>query len=202
MGLDPDPEAFLACVVSRLTDQKGLDLLLDALPGLMADGGQLALLGTGDPGLEAAFSTAAVQFPGRVGVRIGYDEPLSHVLIAGADAILVPSRFEPCGLTQFYGLRYGTIPVVARTGGLADSIIDANQAALEAGVATGIVFWPVDVGGVREGLRRATTLFADKPIWNRMVQNALRHPVGWERSAAQYDAVYRSALGRRETGAS
>ncbi|MBM6593645.1 glycogen synthase GlgA [Microvirga pudoricolor] len=202
MGLDPDPEAFLTCVVSRLTDQKGLDLLLGALPDLMADGGQVALLGTGDPSLEAAFSTAAVQFPGRVGVRIGYDEPLSHVLIAGADAILVPSRFEPCGLTQFYGLRYGTIPVVARTGGLADSIIDANQAALEAGVATGIVFSPIDAGGVRDGLRRAAALFADKPIWNRMVQNALRHPVGWERSAAQYDAVYRSALGIRAIDAS
>ena len=127
----------LFCVVSRLTRQKGLDLLLEILPRLLARGASLALLGSGDADLERAFLAAAGDHPGRVGAVVGWDEPLSHLMQAGADAIVVPSRFEPCGLTQLYGLRYGTLPVVARTGGLADTVIDANEAALRAGVATG-----------------------------------------------------------------
>ncbi|MFB1026305.1 MAG: glycogen/starch synthase, partial [Octadecabacter sp.] len=120
----------LFCVVSRLTSQKGLDMLLDCLPDLVAQGGRLALLGTGDPQLERAFVDASNRYRGSVGTIIGYDETLSHLIQAGSDAILIPSRFEPCGLTQLYGLRYGTLPVVARTGGLADTVIDANDAAL------------------------------------------------------------------------
>src|SRR6201991_4727818 len=114
LGLGPRPDAPVFGIVSRLTSQKGLDLLLGALPGLLKQGGQLALQGAGDPALEAAFTAAAKANPGQVAVRIGYDEAFAHRLIAGADAILVPSRFEPCGLTQLYGLRYGTVPVVRR----------------------------------------------------------------------------------------
>ncbi|MBS0559047.1 MAG: glycogen synthase GlgA [Proteobacteria bacterium] len=189
-GLDPDPAALLACVVSRLTDQKGLDLLAEALPVLLDGGGQLALLGSGVAEMEDAFHALAAAHPGRVSVRIGYDEALSHRLVAGADAIVVPSRFEPCGLTQLIGLRYGTIPIVARTGGLADSVIDANVAALQAGVATGFVFEPVDAEGMRHALRRALAAFADRTAWRGMIQAAMRQPVGWTRSAAQYRALY------------
>jgi len=189
-GLDPDPAALLACVVSRLTDQKGLDLLAEALPVLLDGGGQLALLGSGMAEMEAQFGALAAAHPGRVSVRIGYDEALSHRMVAGADAIVVPSRFEPCGLTQLIGLRYGTIPIVARTGGLADSVIDANVAALRAGVATGFVFEPVDAEGLRHALRRALAAFADRASWRGMMQAAMRQPVGWSRSAAQYRALY------------
>src|SRR5690606_12288492 len=115
----------LAIVVSRLTDQKGIDLLPEVVPDFIRAGGGLIVLGSGDPGLEAAVLGLQAQFPGRVAVRIGYDEALSHRLFQGADAVLVPSRFEPCGLTQMYGLRYGTLPVVAATGGLADTVIGA-----------------------------------------------------------------------------
>jgi starch synthase len=194
MGLDEDADAFLTCVVSRLTDQKGLDLLAARLSQLVNAGGQLALLGTGAPDLEAMFTAAAGRYPGRVGVRIGYDEPLSHLLLTGADAILVPSRFEPCGLTQLYGLRYGTIPVVARTGGLADSVIDANVAAIEADAATGIVFDPINAEGLGRALSRAIELFGAPEVWNSMVQAAMAQPVGWERSARRYSALYEAVV--------
>jgi starch synthase len=194
MALDADPAAFLACVVSRLTEQKGIDLLIDALPSLVAMGGQLALLGTGSREIETAFQAAASRYPGRVGVRIAYDEPLSRQLIAGCDAILVPSRFEPCGLTQMYGLRYGTIPVVARTGGLADSVIDANEAALRAGVATGFVFDPADPDGLERALARAATLFRDADSWRALIRTAMSQQVDWSSASKRYEALYRSAL--------
>jgi starch synthase len=192
MGLDRDPAALLACVVSRLTGQKGLDLLAETLPLFVEMGGQLALLGTGTPDLELLFAGAAERYRGRVGVRIAYDEALSHQIIAGADAIVVPSRFEPCGLTQLYGLRYGTIPIVARTGGLADSVIDANAAAIEAGVATGIVFHPIDAAALLHALGRAFELFREPSAWQGMIRAAMRQPVGWARSAARYKALYDS----------
>ena len=121
-------------------------MLADVVDGIVATGGKLAVLGSGDPALEGALLAAAARHRGRVGVVIGYDEALSHLMQGGCDAILIPSRFEPCGLTQLYGLRYGCVPVVARTGGLADTIIDANEAAISAGVATGFQFAP-DNGG-------------------------------------------------------
>jgi starch synthase len=140
------------------------------------------------------FTAAAARYPGRVGVRIAYDEPLSHLLLAGSDAIMVPSRFEPCGLTQLYGLRYGTIPIVARTGGLADSIIDANTAAAEAGVATGILFDPIDAEGLGHALSRAFELFTDGVSWKNLVRAAMKQPVGWSRSALRYRALYDAVL--------
>jgi len=180
----------LCVVVSRLSDQKGLDLLLQALPALIDNGGQLALLGSGDSRLENAWLTAAAQHPGRVAVRIGYDETLSHRMFAGADAVLVPSRFEPCGLTQLYGLRYGALPVVARTGGLADTVIHANRAALAAGCATGITHQPGDVPALEGALRHLCDLYAERPVFQRLQRNAMKHPVGWEASAPVYAALY------------
>lgn len=195
LGLAVEPKALLACVVSRLTHQKGMDLLIEALPGFLAKGGQLALLGSGDPGLEAAYAGLAAAHPGRVGCVFGYDEPLSHLFQGGSDAILVPSRFEPCGLTQLYGLRYGTLPIVARTGGLADTVIDANHAALAVGAATGIQIAPLTAPVLAAALDRALALFAAEAPWRAMRQAAMRQPVGWRVPAERYAALYRRLAG-------
>ena len=197
-ALDPANDGPLFCVVSRLTEQKGLDLLLDVVPGLVARGAKLAVLGSGDKRLEAGFIAAAQQHTGSVGVIIGYDEPLAHMLQGGSDAILIPSRFEPCGLTQLYGLRYGTIPVVARTGGLADTVIDANLAAITADCATGIQFAPITAPALDQAIDRTCELYRQPAIWNGMVRRAMSHPVGWDSSAQTYLSVYRDLLGEKE----
>jgi starch synthase len=189
MGLGDIPGP-LAIVVSRLTDQKGIDLLPGAIPDFIGLGGGLAVLGSGDPRLEAAVQTLARKHPGRVAVRIGYDEGLSHRMFAGADAVLVPSRFEPCGLTQMYGLRYGTIPVVAATGGLADTVVTASPMALAAGAATGITFHPTDGLALTQALRRLAALYANRDLWRGMQRAAMAAPVGWEASSAAYAALY------------
>ncbi len=187
-GLDvPGP---LAIVVSRLTDQKGIDLLPQVIPDFVAGGGGLVVLGTGDPALEGAMRGLAATYPQRVAVTIGYDEVLSHQLFAGADAVLVPSRFEPCGLTQMYGLRYGTLPVVAAVGGLADTVISATPAALGAGVATGITFQPTDAMAFGQALDRLLALYADQKLWAKCQANAMAQDVGWDASAAKYAALY------------
>jgi len=180
----------LAIVVSRMGDQKGIDLIAAVLPDFIAGGGGLVVLGSGDPGLEAMMRALAQHHPGRVAVRIGYDEALSHRMFAAGDAVLVPSRFEPCGLTQMYGLRYGTLPVVAAVGGLADTVITANPAALAAGVATGITFQPTDAVAFGQALRRLLALYADPARWRQVQRNAMRQPVGWQASAAAYGALY------------
>jgi starch synthase len=188
LGLDvPGP---LAIIVSRLTDQKGIDLIPAVIANFVAAGGGLAVLGSGDPALEAQMRGLQDRFPGRVAVRIGYNEPLSQRLFAGGDAVLVPSRFEPCGLTQMYGLRFGTLPVVSAVGGLADTVITANPAALSAGVATGITFHPTDAPAFDLAMQNLITLHADTETWAQMMANAMRHPVGWEQSAARYAALY------------
>jgi starch synthase len=177
-------------VVSRLAGQKGLDLLLAALPQLVRTGGSLVLLGSGDRALEDAFARAAREHAGRLGVRLGYDEALAHRMYAGADAIIVPSRFEPCGLTQLYAMRYGALPLVARTGGLADTVIDANDAAIRAGVATGFQFARGSVEALTDAIQRAADCFGDRKLWQRMQRNAMRHPSGWDASAARYRDLY------------
>ncbi|MGJ5617759.1 glycogen synthase GlgA [Sulfitobacter sp. MF3-043] len=187
----------LFCVISRLTFQKGLDMLLDRLPHLVSLGGRLAVLGSGEPALERAFIDASNRYAGSVGTKIGYDEALSHLIQAGSDAIVIPSRFEPCGLTQLYGLRYGTLPVVARTGGLADTVIDANEAAMLADCATGIQFAPINATMLGNAISRACTLFANQKAWAAMMRRAMRHPVGWDLSAAAYLDVYRAARDSR-----
>jgi starch synthase len=184
------------CVVSRLTWQKGIDLVIDAADEIVRHGGKLAVLGSGDPVLEAGMRAAAERHPGRVAIVFGYDEPLSHLMQAGADAILIPSRFEPCGLTQLYGLRYGCVPVVGRTGGLADTIIDANGAALAAGAATGIQFSPIDRHGFGQALRRAFRLFEDKAAWRRIQKTAMSADVSWQTGAGQYASLYKTLINR------
>ena len=187
----------LFCVISRLTSQKGLDMLLACLPDLVAQGGKLALLGAGEKELERAFVEASNRYSGSVGVIIGYDEALSHLLQGGSDAILIPSRFEPCGLTQLYGLRYGTLPVVARTGGLADTIIDANEAAMAANCATGFQFAPINATMLGQAIARACDIFRQPKVWAGMMRRAMRHPVGWDQSAEAYHAIYASLIDKR-----
>ena len=187
----PADESPLICMISRLTEQKGIDLVATGIDAIVAAGARLVVLGTGDAGLENALRVGAQRHPNRVAVRVGYDEGLSHLLQGGCDAILVPSRFEPCGLTQLYGLRYGCVPVVARVGGLADTVIDANDAALKAGVATGVQFGDVSHEGLLEAVRRTVRLYAQPEVWQRMQINGMRADVGWQASAAEYAALYR-----------
>ena len=194
LGLAPRADAPVFGVVSRLTSQKGLDLVLGALPGLLRRGGQLALQGAGDAALEAAFLAAAKAHPGEVAVRIGYDEALAHRLIAGADAILVPSRFEPCGLTQLYGLRYGTLPVVRRVGGLADTVVDASDDALQADRATGFTFDAATPAALDAALQRASTLYAQPERWRRLMARAMAQDFSWDGAAQKYVALYRDLI--------
>ena len=185
----------LAIVVSRLTGQKGIDLIPAVMPDFIAAGGGLVVLGSGDPALEGAMQGLCARYPGRVGLRIGYNETLSHRIFAGGDAVLVPSRFEPCGLTQMYGLRYGTLPVVAAVGGLADTVIHANPAAISARVATGITFHPTDVNAFATALRQLVALHANNSLWVKVQRNAMKQEVGWDQSAAAYAQLYAEITG-------
>ncbi len=187
----------LFCVISRLTWQKGMDLLAESVDELAHSGGRLAVLGSGDSALENAFHAASARHPGRVALLSAYDEPLSHLMQAGCDAILIPSRFEPCGLTQLYGLRYGCIPIVARTGGLNDTVIDASHAALAARTATGISFGPVTATNLKRAIRRAVRLYQDQKVWTTMQKQGMKSDVSWDKSAGLYADLYKNLLARK-----
>ena len=190
MGLPTDARAPLFAAVSRLTSQKGLDLVLSALPELLAHGAQLAVLGSGDAALERSLLAAAAQYPRRVAVRVGYDEVLAHQMVAGADAMLVPSRFEPCGLTQLYALRYGTVPVVRRVGGLADTVRDLEQG----DVATGVVFGPATGSAMAEAITRTVALFRQPDAWRALAVRGMREDFSWAKAANAYMALYRELV--------
>ncbi|MCV0396105.1 MAG: glycogen synthase GlgA [Rhizobiaceae bacterium] len=191
LAIEPS-EGPLLCVVSRLTWQKGMDLLADRIDELVGLGARLAVLGSGDTALEGALLAAASRHRGRVGVVIGYDEKLSHLMQGGCDAILIPSRFEPCGLTQLYGLRYGCVPVVARTGGLADTVIDANEAAISAGVATGFQHEPGSADALIRALERVMRAWRSPHVWSAMQKQGMRADVSWARSARAYAELFRT----------
>ena len=194
-GFDGD-DGPIFCVISRLTWQKGLDLVPEVIDEIIDAGGRLAILGSGDSSIESALQTGATHHRGRVGMVLGYDETLSHLMQAASDVILVPSRFEPCGLTQLYALRYGCIPLVARTGGLADTIVDANEAALAAGVATGIQFAPVTADAFRRAIRRTLRLYGDQRLWSQMQKQGMKSDVSWNRSAAAYADLYQRLVAK------
>jgi starch synthase len=196
-GLEPDPDRFLLGVISRLSWQKGLDLLLEALPTLLGEGMQLALLGSGDVDLQERYRQAAASHPGQVGVVIGYDEALAHLIQAGSDALVVPSRFEPCGLTQLCALRYGAIPIVSRVGGLEDTVVDADEAALASGTATGFKFAPVTADNFASALRRAHAAFQDKPVWRKLQLAGMSTDVSWRSRASRYALLYRELVEMR-----
>ena len=190
VGLPPDPSSPLLGVVSRLASQKGIDLVAAVLPEILATTrASFVCLGSGDAVLATGLRALADANPQRVAFVEGYDESLAHAIFAGADIALVPSRYEPCGLTQMYALRYGTIPVVRATGGLADTIQHFDPAT---GIGNGSVFRDADVGGLLWGIRSALTWFDDPPAWSRVIANAMATDFSWRKQAGPYEALYRS----------
>jgi starch synthase len=196
-GLEVQNDTPVLGVVSRLTWQKGMDLLAEALPMVLEQGMQLAVLGSGEPALEASFGHASSLHPGRIGCRIGYDESLAHLMQGGADAILIPSRFEPCGLTQLCAMRYGALPLAARVGGLADTIVDANEMALAAGAGTGLLFSPTSRSAFETALVRLMALWRDREAWRRVQRAAMATEVGWGGPAKKYAELFQSVIDRR-----
>ena len=194
LGLDDDAEAPLLGVVSRLTHQKGLDMLSAVAEPLLLQGCQIAVLGSGEAALEQSFTDLALRYPRQVSATIGYNEPLSHQIMAGADIFIMPSRFEPCGLNQMYGLRYGTPPVVTRTGGLADSVQDSNETSLENGTATGFVMDAVEPHQLFSSIERALTCYRDPKIWRKIQHNGMRLDLSWVHSAKAYLDIYASLI--------
>ena len=192
-GLEPG-DGPLFVVISRLTWQKGMDVLCEVLDHLVGLGGRLVLLGAGDLAIEAELRKGAARHAGRIGLFIGYDEVLAHRMQAGGDAILVPSRFEPCGLTQLYALAYGCVPVVARTGGLADTVIDANLAAITVDAATGFQFAGIDYQHLAMAITRAVGLYHQPATWRRIQIAGMKSNFSWDRSGAAYAQLYRELV--------
>jgi starch synthase len=194
-GLVEESTTFLLGIVSRLADQKGLDLVAALGPSIVERGMQLVLLGTGDPKLHTAFSALAEKYPRSIGLCSMLDESLAHLVEAGADAFLMPSRYEPCGLNQLYSLRYGTVPIVRATGGLADTVVDYTHDNLVAERATGFTFIPASPSGLDTAIDRAYELFRKSPdAWRKLMLAGMRQDWSWGRSAEKYLALYRSIL--------
>lgn len=196
LGLESNAAAPLFAFIGRLAWQKGADLLLSAAPVLIERGAQLVLVGAGDSSLEHDVRAFAAANPGRVGAFIGFDESLARRVYGGADAVMVPSRFEPCGLAQLAALRYGAPPIVTRTGGLADTVIDANPMALAAHCATGIQVAPGQAEALAAGLRRALALFRDAPAWRAMQRRCMTTDVSWGPSALRYAELLKGLAAR------
>jgi len=190
----PQKAIPLLGMVSRMVEQKGIDLVLDAVPKLLDIPVQLVILGSGEKRFEQAALALAKRFPKQIGVSIGYDESLAHLIEAGADMFLMPSRFEPCGLNQLYSLRYGTPPVVHRTGGLADTVTHTDAASLEAGTATGFVFDFPDVEGLLWAIGQGLDCYGRTGCWPQVVNNAMKQDFSWSHSARLYLAIYRQAI--------
>ncbi|RPE66902.1 starch synthase [Tibeticola sediminis] len=190
LGLAPRADAVLFGVVSRLTEQKGVDLIAPVLGDLVARGGQLAVLGHGDAAIERALEAACAAHPGQARLRDGYDEGLAHRIIAAADVILVPSRFEPCGLTQLYGMRYGALPLVRAVGGLADTVVDSSLEAIDDGRASGFVFHEATPAALDAAIRRAFALHRRGADWQRVQTHAMSLRFDWARAARQYGTLY------------
>lgn len=196
LGLAARSDAPLVGMIARLVEQKGADLVIAAAPALVRDGAQLAVLGQGEARFEDALRRLANAHPTAIAVRVGFDERLAHRIEAGADLYLMPSRFEPCGLNQLYSMRYGTPPVVRRTGGLADSVRDPAEA--PRGDATGFVFDAPQGDALLGALHRAFAAFRDPDAWRRLQINGMRADFSWGPSARAYLAVYRRAMAARE----
>jgi len=192
-GLEANDSVLLLGVISRLSPQKGLDLLLDCIPMLLKEGTQLVLLGSGEVDLQDLFQAAAKANPGQIGVAIGFDEALAHQIQAGADAVMVPSRFEPCGLTQLCALRYGAVPIVSGVGGLEDTVLDVNE--VEQDQMTGFKFRPVTSKELSVALSRALSMFRDKMAWRALQTNGMSTDVSWQDRAGQYAEIYGDIAG-------
>ena len=194
MGLRPDDDRPLFGVISRLTQQKGLDLLLTIADGLPHLPAQLVVLGSGDKAMEAGYRELADRYPGEIAVRIGFDEGLAHRIEAGADCFVMPSRFEPCGLNQMYSLRYGTPPIVRATGGLADTVVDVNDETLADKTANGFVLDSDTPHALWVAMTRVAETWQDRRLWQRIQQNGMRRDFSWKHAANDYLNLYRDAL--------
>lgn len=192
-GLPQKPIPLLG-MVSRLVEQKGIDLILEAAPKLIKHPTQLVILGSGEKRFEKAALTLAKRYPTQIGVKIGYDETLAHLIEAGADMFLMPSRFEPCGLNQLYSLRYGTPPVVHKTGGLADTVTHTDVRSLKEGTATGFVFDFPDARGLLWAVRQGLDCYQRSDCWPKVMKNAMKQDFSWTHSARLYLATYRQAM--------
>ncbi|MCG6874505.1 MAG: glycogen synthase GlgA [Betaproteobacteria bacterium] len=189
-GLEPDPDVPLLGMVSRFTDQKGIDLVIEAAPRILRLPAQIVLVGTGAPEFEDDVRKIAARFPGRAGALVGFDEALAHRVEAGADMFLMPSRFEPCGMNQMYSQRYGTPPVVRETGGLADSVVDCTPDTLAAGTATGFTFTGTSGLALLDAVERAVVAYRDPPTWRALQANGMARDFTWRASAARYAELY------------
>lgn len=196
MGLDPDPDVPLLGLVSRFTHQKGLDLLLEIAPSLTRLPAQIVMLGTGDAQMQNIARELSVRYMGKIGAYIGFSEDLSHMIEAGADMFIMPSRFEPCGLNQLYSQRYGTPPIVHATGGLVNSVVDCTPETLRDGTASGFVFSGMSPENLYATIQRAVDLYRDQKSWKALRKNCMSKEFGWETSAEAYLEIYRKVLGR------
>ena len=199
----PETAVPLLSVIARLTPQKGLDLVETIVPQLMAMDLQLVILGTGEPELEAKLKMLQARYPQSMGLRIGFDEGLAHRIEGGADMIVMPSRYEPCGLSQLYSLRYGTVPVVRKIGGLADTVLPLTPQVLEAGGATGFHVEEDKAEALLLVLRQAVALYQDRARWEQLVEAGMKTDVSWARSADTYDRLFGSLVrgsGGRDSG--
>jgi len=201
LGLRTDPDTVLFGVISRLAVQKGIDIILEAISSLPAGSFQLAVLGAGDSTLQKQLETLAAASPANIAVAFGYIEELSHKIEAGADAFLMPSRYEPCGLNQMYSHRYGTLPLVTRVGGLADTVIDPDQCIDSKGddtnlaeTANGFVIDSADTTLLVKGMQRVINTYADKPLWLQMQHNAMQVDYSWSESASHYIDMYKNIV--------
>jgi starch synthase len=190
----PESSAPLLGVIARLTSQKGLDLVADIIPQLMALDLQLVILGTGEPELEAKFQVLQACFSRRLGLRIGFDEGLAHRIEGGVDMFVMPSRYEPCGLSQLYSLRYGTVPIVRKTGGLADTVLPLTTEALQVGQATGFHVEEDTADALLAVLRQAVAVYQDRLMWGQLVEAGMTTDVSWARSANKYDQLFVSLV--------
>jgi starch synthase len=193
-GLPEWPDVPLLAVISRLAEQKGIDLIAESLDAILGLDAQFVLLGTGEPALHQAFEAAKARHPSRIGLMLGFDVALSHKIEAGADMFLMPSRYEPCGLNQMYSLAYGTIPVVRATGGLDDTIHHFDP---QAGVGNGFKFSEATSEALRLTVSHAVALYRQPDLWRRLIESAMACDFSWSRSAKEYEALYREIAGRR-----
>ncbi len=199
-GLPVDSSRPLLAVISRLVEQKGIDLIMDIVPELVARDVQLVILGSGDPLIEAAIGKARAEWPQHIAAFLGYNEALAHRIEAGADIFLMPSRFEPCGLNQIYSQRYGTIPIVRHTGGLADTVTDTTPETLENSTATGFSFTATTATALLAAVTRALQYYQDSEAWQQIMINGMKQDFSWKRSAEQYLDLFEKVLTTRHSG--
>lgn len=200
VGLPVAPEIPVIGLIGRLVEQKGVDLLLASLPEVLQQPVQVVMLGSGEKRFEAAFADLMAHHPQQLAVQIGFNEGLAHLIESGADMFVMPSRFEPCGLNQIYSLRYGTVPIVRRTGGLSDTVVDATPDNLNSGSATGIVFDEASAPALLAAFQRALVLYWQPLVWQQVIRAGMRQDFSWRRSAKHYLELYRQALAFKASG--